>query len=445
MMKKTPNEYYKNRLTPPKAFFEWCYSQMPTYVWKNKQKTIIASDRKHFSIKEKRLTKNSRLTFFDRKEIFEIILSTSKRIERQFYEVFSFFDNGKQSFEVKLLNLHVFSENEYIKIHRESEDNYLYGLKPVVGMFNYYYAQPVRYDNNWKDRLEKVSELKYLKLENMSDDLLELYYRYRDRLEFIQKVGAKGLEQQFNQGTLDFRIVTLNWLKKVKVIIRKSDYKFEFVHLKDKLEQAGGKMVEGIESYLKGSEVKKLPKQVGVVKFQNYLIKHRKAFWYYQDYLNALIETGQEITNKRIVPQDLVKAHDEAVETLNAMNREIVRKEFEVRKKKLSAMELVINDYVFVLPSSANELMEEGKALKHCVGNSHYINEHTEGKTTIVFVRKKEKINESYFTIEYKEESIVQLHSTRNDVPVPEELKKATDQWVKRVNQLKEKGGQQVA
>lgn len=444
MMKKTPNEYYKNRLTPPKAFFEWCYSQMPTYVWKNKQKTIIASDRKHDFIKEKRLTKNSRLTFFDKKETFEIILSTSKRIERQFYEVFSLFDNGVQYFEVRLLNLHVFTNNAYIKIHRENEENYTFGLAPVVGMFNYY-AQPSRYPNNWVERLERVSELKYINLEELSVDLLQWYYRYRDRIEMIQKIGAKGIEKEFNQGRLDFRIVTMNWLKRWKLYLRNSTHTFSDVRLKQKIEQLGGKFVEGIEPYLSEWDIEKLPKQMSVVRFQNYLIRQEKSFSYYKDYIGMLEELELEITNKRRFPKNLVQAHDEAVETINALEREIVREEFKQRAKELSAMEMTIKEFTFLLPKSADELMEEGKALKHCVGGSNYINGHAEGKTTIVFVRNKEKMSESFFTIEYREKRILQLQGTKNEAPIPDELRKAVDEWKERVSQLQGKGGQQVA
>ncbi|OTN83950.1 hypothetical protein A5819_003500 [Enterococcus sp. 7E2_DIV0204] len=444
MMKKTPNEYYKNRLTPPKAFFEWCYSQMPTYVWKNKEKTIIASDRKHDFIKEKRLTKNSRLTFFDKKETFEIILSTSKRIERQFYEVFSLFDNGIQYFEVRLLNLHVFTNNAYIKIHRENEENYTFGLAPVVGMFNYY-AQPSRYPNNWVERLERVSELKYINLEELSVDLLQWYYRYRDRIEMIQKMGAKGIEKEFNQGRLDFRIVTMNWLKRWKLYLRNSTHTFSDVRLKQKIEQLGGKFVEGIEPYLSEWDIEKLPKEMSLVRFQNYLIRQEKSFGYYKDYIGMLEDLKREITNKRRFPKNLAEAHDEAVDTLNALEHEAVREEYEIRKKELSELELTIDNFVFVLPSNANELIKEGRALKHCVGASRYINGHAEGTTTIVFVRRKEKMNESFFTIEYKKGKIKQLQGVKNEETVPKELEEASEKWLKRVNQLMEKGGQQVA
>ncbi|WP_314500970.1 hypothetical protein [uncultured Streptococcus sp.] len=81
------NEQWKReadrRLKPPADFWSWCYSQITTYKWTNKDKTIIASDLNLGHCIEKRLTKSSRLTFYDKTYFFSIILSTSKRIEIQ--------------------------------------------------------------------------------------------------------------------------------------------------------------------------------------------------------------------------------------------------------------------------------------------------------------------------------------------------------------------------
>lgn len=61
-------------LTPPKDFFQWCESQIPIYKWKNKQQTILSSNRENGELIEKRLTKNSRLDFREKFYPFGIIL-----------------------------------------------------------------------------------------------------------------------------------------------------------------------------------------------------------------------------------------------------------------------------------------------------------------------------------------------------------------------------------
>lgn len=437
MKNMTANDYYNNRLKPPKNFYEWCYCQMPTYVWKNKKRTIIGSTRKHDYVTEKRLTIKSRLTFFDYKKKFEIVLCSNKRIERQIYEVFSFFENGVQDFRVQLVNLHLFTENNYIKVGRGTGGNYKFGLEPVVGMFNYYYAYPELYPDSWWKKLSTISELRYLNLDDLDPNDISVYYKYRDRLEYIQKMKMEGIEKEFLRGNLDMRIITTNWLKRWKLYLRNSTRTFKNVELKKEIERTGGKMAEGIEPFLEASDIKNLPTEMSLVRFQNYLIRQQKSFNYYCDYINLLEEIKIPVTNKRRFPKNLVEAHNEAVETLNSIKREIVRKEFEQRAKKLSQLETTINGFTFLLPKSANEVMDEGKALSHCVGSKSYIDSHAEGHTTLVFVRKANKKEKPYFTIEYKDERIKQLQGYNNIKKVPSALRSATDEWLKMANKLR--------
>ena len=103
------------RLKPPKKFFDWCYSQIPTIKWSNKSQTI-QSDRAGCRVIEKRLTKSSRLDFYDKFHSFAIILVTSKRIEIQSYGFWSRYTNGKQSIRMQLINFERLSDNQVIQL-----------------------------------------------------------------------------------------------------------------------------------------------------------------------------------------------------------------------------------------------------------------------------------------------------------------------------------------
>lgn len=117
------NEQWKReadrRLKPPANFWSWCYSQITTYKWSNKDKTIIASDLDLGHCIEKRLTKSSRLTFYDKTYFFSIILSTSKRIEIQSYEFSSKLVEGKQFINFQLTNLERFENDKHTKIGQD--------------------------------------------------------------------------------------------------------------------------------------------------------------------------------------------------------------------------------------------------------------------------------------------------------------------------------------
>ena len=107
------------RLKPPANFWSWCYSQITTYKWTNKDKTIIASDLDLGHCIEKRLTKSSRLTFYDKTYFFSIILSTSKRIEIQSYEFRSKLVEGKQFIDWHFTNLDRFENDKHVKIGQD--------------------------------------------------------------------------------------------------------------------------------------------------------------------------------------------------------------------------------------------------------------------------------------------------------------------------------------
>ena len=402
---------------------------MPTYKWTNKQQTIVASERKHYFTEEKRLTKNSRLTFFDRRDHFQIILSTSKRIEIQTYEVLSLLEKGKQHFRVKLVNLEHFSNDKHIKVGAVSDTTYDFRLVQLGNMLSMYAQRPSLYPNQWKDRLFAVSELRYLTIDSIYGDEIAFIYKYRQRIEYAQRINAPALAEQIIERKLDMRSITMKWLKRNKVFFRNSQRSYQAYQVKQALESLGTKYIAGVEAFMGADDVQKMPKGVKPITFQNYLMKQKRTIGFYQDYIDMLNEIGIPITPMKRLPKDLKMAHDKAVDTLNAMKREIVRKEFAKRANEESFLEMTI-----ILPREANDLIEEGKSLKHCVGGSSYINQHADGRTTIVFARKADEPDKPYYTLEYRDSRLIQVSGWDNKKP-DEQLRKVVNQWLQIANE----------
>lgn len=178
-----------------------------------------------------------------------------------------------------------------------------------------------------------------------------------------------------------------------------------------------------------------VPNGLSLIRFQNYLIKHKVNARYYVDYINTLKDLNISLSESHILPKDIYKAHDEAVARLNAMKREVVRKEFAKRAKELKELEMRVQGYQFLLPKDAKELIEEGKSLEMCVGGSSYINSHANGETTIVFIRRATELDKPYYTLEYRDEKIIQLHGYKNK-NADKFLQEASNEWLKRVNEL---------
>lgn len=428
------NQYVENRLQPPKRFWEWCYSSMPTYIWKNKIKTIVASRRKHNYCTEKRLTKASKLTFFDTKTHFQIILCNSKKIEIQTYAVYSEFVDGIQCFSEKLENMEILMNDQHIKIGATYQENeYKFGLKQLAGMFNYYL--PDMFEVKHIRKKLKKSELRYLNLDDVGIDDLPRIYKYRERIEFCQKIGANRLAKQIIwRNELDMRIITMNFLKRNKSFFKNSTRVFSDYLLKKNIESKGIRFVPGVEVYMSYKDVSEVPEFIGLLKLQNYLIKQSCSFNYYMDYLNILNSLNVNDKDKIKFPSNIVLSHDRAVDAFNAVKHDIKRQEFESRKQREKSMEMEIGQYKFMLPATADDLIQEGKVLHHCVGGSGYIQSHAEGKTTIIFIRKNS--DEPFYTMEYKNGNVVQVRGERNK-DADSDVEKAVNQWQKNINKKK--------
>jgi hypothetical protein len=64
------------------------------------------------------------------------------------------------------------------------------------------------------------------------------------------------------------------------------------------------------------------------------------------------------------------------------------------------------------------ELLEEGKKLSHCVGT--YSNKYAEGKTNIFVIRKIDEVDKPFYTLEFFNDSIIQVRGNRNCSPTKE-------------------------
>lgn len=64
--------------------------------------------------------------------------------------------------------------------------------------------------------------------------------------------------------------------------------------------------------------------------------------------------------------------------------------------KKPNAWEFEYGDFMICIPNEGKDLVVEGAKMHHCVGN--YVNEITEGKTYICFVRRKDNPTRPYIT-----------------------------------------------
>lgn len=435
-------------LTPPKDFFKWCESQIPIYKWQNKQQTIISSNREHGEVIEKRLTKNSRLDFREKFYPFGIILISKNRIEIQSYGYWLDVKGGEEKLEYRLTNFERFSNNKHIQAHTGYHNSWYHGLLSNYGYMSGAYTNTVFYPNNWQSKLKNNRDIKYLTLPRIQRQDINRIYKYRYEIEYLQKIANKRLANNIMftgklpygkdyYSTVDMTIINKNWLKKNKSLLKNSDKSFNEIMIELYLQKRNIKMIDNIDRLVHYKQLKKLPNEINLRKFINYLEEQKFSFDYYLDYIYMLQELETPLTSDLVVfPKDLTKAHDDLVQVIGKLERELEEKEYEKRQKALQKYEQEIDEFMFLVPKDLQEIVNEGNALHHCVGGKHYLDNHTKGNTNIIFIRQKDEVEKPYFTLEYKNQHVAQVQGKYNRETVPNDLQKAINKWEDKIKRI---------
>ena len=139
----------------------------------------------------------------------------------------------------------------------------------------------------------------------------------------------------------------------------------------------------------------------------------------WEGYLDMAKRLHYDMTEPTVVmPRNLQERHDAAAETLQEFSRLDEMKRYKARRRMLEKKySFALDGYRILVPDSADEIIQEGRTLKHCVGG--YAARHISGRTTILFLRKARTPMRSFLTIElYEERGVVkikQIHGYRNE------------------------------
>lgn len=157
------------------------------------------------------------------------------------------------------------------------------------------------------------------------------------------------------------------------------------------------------------------------------------------EYLGWCRELNYDTDNMFIyMPKNFKKVHDRtSAEYIALKDRQEAakkKKEYERAKRNMKKMKAALKELLennggdafsikgkglmLVVPKDGTELKREGEALHHCVGS--YIDKVARGETNIFFVRKEKEPDKPYFTLEFKNNRIVQCRGSHNCGMPPE-------------------------
>ena len=158
--------------------------------------------------------------------------------------------------------------------------------------------------------------------------------------------------------------------------------------------------------------------------YKEYGLTWDKTLGTWADYLRMADKLGMQMELESVYkPKDVKKAHDEAVEPLQAkdLKKEAANMDKRFPKVKkvypgLKKCEYSEGAYCIVAPKSSYDIVIEGKILKHCVHSCDYYWQRMENRETyILFLRKSKSPDTPYYTLEVEPHGNIRQKRTTGD------------------------------
>lgn len=136
----------------------------------------------------------------------------------------------------------------------------------------------------------------------------------------------------------------------------------------------------------------------------------------WRDYINDCIHLEMDLSQDRVLfPGNLHRAHQNTIKQIKLRKDELLDKKIAARLKSLDKYHFEALGFFARPAASSTDLIDEGKALHHCVGT--YADQYAEGKTIILFIRKMEQPDVPFYTLEFRKDYIVQVRGKDNRPP----------------------------
>ena len=289
-----------------------------------------------------------------------------------------------------------------------------------------------------KEFVGTMPQYKYSGYEHLYGDRILDFLRKYDQypvIEFLMKFGFSDFwnsKQICEKATKDkaFR----KWLIQNRDKIASHYYVSAILTAyRDKTDVCQQQEIERTKKKMRGVEYKDLRKAFHgeQKKLLTYLLKQGTEIEIYKDYYEACVELGLDMgEDKNRYPHDFKYWHDMRVDQRNTKRaEEDKRKRAELYAKFSAVIEKYLplermkkEGYVVIIAHSPAELIHEGEVLGHCVGKMNYDQKVARGQSLIFFVRRADKIDEPFFTMEYslEQRKILQLYGAGNRHPEPE-------------------------
>lgn len=177
--------------------------------------------------------------------------------------------------------------------------------------------------------------------------------------------------------------------------------------------------------YMRHSTPHKMLKYIEGLKSEGPCAMRNQEVNDYHDYLQLAAGLGYNLDDDWILyPKNLKERHDQLTEEQNERKVELEKESDDKKDRKLkrtikrkgwTRYEMETEELLIRLPECAHEIRKEGNAQHHCVAT--YMDRMVAGETCILFIRKKEEQDKSYYTVEVRDNEVIQVRGKYNVDP----------------------------
>lgn len=138
---------------------------------------------------------------------------------------------------------------------------------------------------------------------------------------------------------------------------------------------------------------------------------------HWKDYISDCVTLEMDLSQKHILfPSNIRLAHEKTIEQIEVMGDELLNAKMAKRVDAINKRYAFEKYGIFIRAAlSSDELIAEGKALRHCVGT--YANNYAEGKTNILVIRRSSAPDTPFYTMEIKGGRIIQTQGYKHCTP----------------------------
>lgn len=208
-------------------------------------------------------------------------------------------------------------------------------------------------------------------------------------------------------------------------INKKDKNGFNMLELKEVEREFGTNQVQEILKITKYTSLKKAFRYIKS-QYDSCISKEGKRHFYsfqdtmgnYRDYINDCVTLEMDMKKDRVLfPKNLYTAHQNTIKQVKVTENKRLNEKIALRVPELTRKYYFEHSGLIIRPAKdSKELIDEGKALNHCVGT--YAERYANGKTNILFIRKFSEPEKPFFTMEIgNDNKIIQTRGKGNCSP----------------------------